>query len=113
MAVGALCSLESLKVSRILCDSRVGDLIGKGFELRGGGYEVSLAAEAYDDGLVSVDPHDNRTFGGGPVSPLGSYELTFLTDDVDSFLEVSFSLDEGVLAVHHSCAGHLAQFHYI
>ena len=63
--------------------------------------------------LDSFDAGEDSTFGGLTVSALGSDELAFLADDVNSLLEVTFGLDEGLLAVHHTGAGHLTQFHYV
>ena len=77
-------------------------------EVRGGGNEVSLAAETYDNTLCALDADENRTLGGLAVGALGGDELTLLTDDVDCLLEVTLSLGESLLAIHHTSGCHLA-----
>ena len=108
MSVRHLHGLESLSVSRISCDGRICDGVCEGLEIRCSRNEVGLAAEADDNRLVAVDAHENSSLGSLAVSPLGCNELAFLTDDVHSLLEIAFSLNEGILAIHHSGAGHLA-----
>ena len=113
VTVGARGSLQAFGVSRESLDGGVGDLAGKRLEVRGRGDEVGLATEADEDSLATFDTGEDGTFGGLAVRTLGSDELTLLTDDVDSLLEVAFGLDEGLLAVHHTGGSHLTQFHYV
>ena len=113
VAVGALASLESLCVCRERCDGSVSDLSGKSLEIRGCGDKVGLAAKADDDSLVAFCADKYGAFGSLAVSPLGSDELTLLTDDAYSLLEVAFSLDESLLAIHHTGRRHLTKFHYV
>ena len=64
-------------------------------------------------GLVAVYLGDNSTLRSLAVSPFGCNELTFLANDFLCACEVAFSLYEGLLAVHHSGAGHLTKFCYV
>ena len=63
--------------------------------------------------LLAYDLRNDDTLGSGAVGALGDDELTFLADNVLSAGKITFSFDEGLLAVHHTGAGHLAELHYI
>ena len=107
-SVRQLASEQSLGVGRELGDGHVGDGVGETLEVGVTGNEVGFAAEADKDTLVTLDTSLHGTFGGLAVCTLGSYELTLLTDDIGSLLEIAFSLFESLLAIHHTCGGHLA-----
>ena len=81
----------------------------KALEIRGGSHEVGFAAQAHEDGLSAVYTAENGTLGGLVVTTLGKSGFTFFTKDFNSTLEVSSSLFEGLLAVHHTGAGHITQ----
>ena len=87
-----------------LCRSRILGVLG---------HEVGLARQAEDVSLLAYDLRNDDTLGSGAVGALGDDELTFLADNVLSAGKITFSFDEGLLAVHHTGAGHLAELHYI
>jgi len=106
---GGLDGLEGLEVGRELGDGGVGDGRGKGLEIRRSGDEVGLATEAHEDGLSTVHTAQDSTLGGFVVTPLGEGGLTLLAKDLDGTLEIAVGLGEGLLAIHHAGAGHVAQ----
>ena len=71
--------------------------------------EVCLALQRRDSGEIAVRAREYATLGGVAVLTLGGNRLAFLTDYLDGGLDVSFGLRQGVLAVHHAGAGHVAQ----
>ena len=101
--------LESREVGGELGDGSVCDGSGEGLEVGRGSHEVSLAAEAHEDGLPTLHAGKDGTLGGLVVTALGKGGLAFLAEDFDGALEVAFGLGKGLLAVHHAGAGHVAQ----
>ena len=86
------------------------DLLCQGAEGLVLGNEVRLALQCGDCCEVAVGAGEHATLGGVAGLTLGGYSLTLLTDDLDGSLDVAVGLGQGVLAVHHTCAGHLTQF---
>ena len=76
-------------------------------------HEIGLAGQAEKVSLLAYDLRNDDTLGSGAVGALGDDELTFLADNVLSAGKITFGFDEGLLAVHHTGAGHLAELHYI
>ena len=107
---GGLHSLEGGEVGRELGDGGVGDGSGEGLEIRGGSHEVGLATEADEDGLSAVYTAEHSTLGGLVFTALGEGGFAFLAQDFHSTLELTGSLFEGLFAVHHASAGHVAEF---
>ena len=107
-AVSHLASLESLEIGGAVGDGDIGDRLCKGLEGFVAGDEVGLATEADKDTLATCDAGLDGAFGGLAVSALCGHELALLADDVHSLVEVAFGLHEGLLAIHHAGAGHLA-----
>ena len=110
VTVCGLYSLEGLQVCGELGDSCIGDGSGEGFEIGRSSHEVGLAAQAHEDGLSAVDTAENGTLGGLIVTTLGEGGLTLLAKDFNGTLEVACGLFEGLFAIHHAGAGHIAQF---
>ena len=106
---GGLHSLEGGEVGRELGDGGVSDGSGEGLEIRGGSHEVGLATEADEDGLSAFHAGKDGALGGFVVTALGKGGLALLAEDLDGALEVAFGLGEGLLAIHHAGAGHVAQ----
>ena len=106
VTVSHLAGFESLKVGRALCDGHVSDSLSEILEIRIAAHEVSLAAKAYKDALVSGHARLYRTLGSLAVSPLGGHKLSLLTDDVDGLVEVACGFFKSLLAVHHSRRSH-------
>ena len=106
---GGLHSLEGGEVGRELGDGGVSDGSGEGLEIRGGGHEVGLATEADEDGLSAFHAGKDGALGGFVVTALGKGGLALLAENLDGALEVAFGLGEGLLAIHHAGAGHVAQ----
>ena len=76
-------------------------------------HEIGLAGQAEKVSLLAYDLRNDDTLGSGAVGALGNDELAFLADNVLSTCKVTFGLDQGILAVHHTGTGHLAELHYI
>ena len=113
VAVGAFSSLQSVHVGRERSDRGIGDLGCESLEFRSCGDKVGLATEADKNSLSLGLANADRSLGSLTVSPLGGHELTFFADDVNSLLEIAFSLDKGLLAIHHTSLRHLTKLHYI
>ena len=73
--------------------------------------EVGFAAEHEDVtlGAVGVDLSHYAALVGSTVGTLSGDFLAFLSEDVDSFVEIAFCFYEGVLAIHHTDTGHFSQ----
>ena len=87
--------------------------LGQGAERLVVGDEVCLALQGYHSGKTFLGAGEYATLGSLAVFTLGGHGLAFLADNLDGCLQVAVGLCQGVLAVHHACAGHLAQFLYI
>ena len=98
-----------LFVGEVLCHSVVEDAGGESHEVSIGSHEVGLAAEHDNGTVVAVALCQYAAFVSVAVSAFGSHLLAFLTQEVDSFLEVAVAFNEGFLAVHHADTGQLAQ----
>ncbi len=110
VTIGKFHGLQFFCGSRESSDSCICDATGQGFEVRGGGHEVGLATEADEDGLAAVYTAEHSTLGGLVFTALGEGGFTFLAQDFHSTLELTGSLFEGLFAVHHASAGHVAEF---
>ena len=90
--------------------SLVEDAVGEVDEFLAFAHEVGFAShdEHVTFGSVGVGLGDDAAFVGRAVGAFGSHFLAFLAEDVASFFEVAFSLDEGLLAVHHTDTGLLS-----
>ena len=73
-------------------------------------HEVGFALKGNDCSKVAVGAGEHAALGGVAVLALCGYGLTLLADDFYGCLDVAVGLCQGVLAVHHACAGHVAQF---
>ena len=72
--------------------------------------EVGFAFEGSDSGEVAACACEHTALGGVTVFAFRCHSLSFLADNFDCSLDIAVSFGEGVLAIHHSCAGHVAQF---
>ena len=91
----------------------VEDAGGESDEVGVGGDEVGLAAQHDNGTVVAVALSQHAAFVGVAVGAFGGHFLTFLAEEVDSFLEVAVALNEGFFAVHHADTGQLAQLVYL
>ena len=110
-----LASLELVQISRSVGNGNICDALCKSLEALGLGYEIGFATQAYEcsNGLVGISPGQNGTFCGLSVRTLCSNDLTFFPKYFLSSVEVALSLDQGLLAVHHTGLRHLAELHYV
>ena len=84
-------------------------------ELFGAGHEVCFTVERYQHGLFLIVAYVNkhRTFFSIAVRPGSRYFLSFLSEYLNGFVEISFGLSKGFFTIHHTGASHLAKFVYI
>ena len=103
--------LQRLHVGRLGGQGGLGDLLGVGLELLVHAHEVGLAVQL-DDGAggagVVHDGHDGALVGG-TAGLLGHGGQTAGAQHVDGLLHVALGLGQGLLALHHARAGHLAE----
>ena len=104
---------KSVLVCRVSCNCRISYGVCKSLEFSILGNEVGFTAEAHEDSLLSVDACEHCTFSGFPVCAFCCNKFAFFADDFLCAIVVAFSLDESLLAVHHTCSCHLTQFHYV
>ena len=104
---------QGSRICGVVLDGNVENGIGRSGELRILGNEVGLARKAQKICLRTYDLRYYNAFGGAAVGTLAYNKLTLLADDILSALVIALGLDESLLAVHHACARHLAELHYI
>ena len=98
------------------CGSLHGDLLCDGgdesLEIIGLCDEVGLTVDLDDnaDGTVFAHIAADDTFCGNAAGLLGCCGKPLLTEIVDRLIHIAFTLGEGLLAVHHTAAGTLAEF---
>src|SRR5690606_25929388 len=97
-------------VGRLLGRDECGDIRGDLLERRGLRHEVGLTVELEQDAVLgALDVRGHQAVGGGALGTLGDTLGAVDPQDLDGLVKVPVSLLEGLLAVHHPCAGHLAQ----
>ena len=107
--------LQRVHIGRLRGKRRLGDLLGVGLELLVHAHEVSLAVQL-DHGAggarIVHDGHDGALVGGAP-GLLGDGGEPAGAQHVDGLLHLALGLGQGLLALHHARAGHLAElFHH-
>ena len=86
-----------------------GQRVGLGLELLGTGHEVGLALELDDRADVAVDDEADDALGVVAVLTVGAGGETLLTEPDLGRLDVTVGGLERLLAIHHACAGRIAQ----
>ena len=92
-------------------DDVEGDVLGEGDEVVVAGDEVGLAVDL-DEGAdlgVRVDVRLDRSLGGGPLAAILDPLALLDAEDLDRLVDVSVGLGQGLLAIHHSGAGPVAE----
>ena len=82
---------------------------GESDEVGVGGDEVGLTTHHDDSTIVAVRLSEDATFVGIAVGAFGGHFLTFLTEVVDSLVEVAVALYEGFFAIHHADTSQLTK----
>ena len=102
---------EFSDVSRRRVRYLVGEVTGEVLEVSVDGHEVGLAVDLDERTCSTVVVHvaGDGTFVGGAAGLLRKSCETLGAKQVDGLLHVAFGLRERLLAVHHACAGALAQ----
>ena len=86
------------------------DHLDEALELLVAGDEIGLRIDFDDDALVARRHRADQAFRGDAAGLLGGLRQALLAQPILRFLHVAGGLGEGCLAVHHACAGRLAQF---
>ncbi len=94
---------------RAVGDDEVDERVGLLLELVGAGNEVGLALEEHDRADVAVDLQGYDALVIVAVVALGARSETLLTQELLRGVDGAVGLLEGLLAVHHSGAGGIAQ----
>ena len=106
--------LQGIQISRLVGDGSLSDLLSIGLELVIHTDEVRLAVQL-DNGTglaVSADDSQSSALIRGAAGLLRNGGQTRGTQDVNGLFHVAFSLDQSLLAFHHSSSGHLAELLY-
>ena len=84
--------------------------LDEALELLVAGDEIGLRIDFDDDALGARRDGADQAFGRDAAGLLGSLRQALLAQPILRFLHVAGGLGERCLAVHHACAGRLAQF---
>ena len=108
---GHRAGLERLDVAGVVIGDDLGEGGRKPGELGVGAHEVGLAGELEDGARLAVigDVDGDGALVGVAASTLDGLGDAHRTEDVDGLLDVTVSLDECLLALHHRGVGHLAE----
>ena len=77
------------------------------------GAEVGLAVDLNDHAHAIFHHGIGHALGGDPASLLGGLGQTLLAQNLNGLVHIALGLGEGLLAVHHTNAGHFAQSLYV
>ncbi len=88
----------------------MGDELHQALEVVVAGDEVRLRVDLDHGGLGALGEDADKALGGDAAGLLGGLRQALLAEKIDGRLDVAVGLVQGRLAVHHACAGHLAQF---
>ena len=105
-------SLESVEVGNVGCNSSVENALGEFYKVFVLGYEVSLAVERNYVSLLAIGRFGAKyaTFLSFTVGALACHFLTFFAENIYCGIVIAIALGECLLAVHHTCAGKIAEF---
>ena len=113
LALDLACA-QRIKISRSVLKNRLRDLLRIGAELLVHTDEVGLAVELNECACMRIvgNERNDRAFVRSATSLLSDRSKTCRTQNVDSLIHVAISFDECLLAFHHACTGHFAEFFY-
>ncbi|MBR6921965.1 MAG: leucine-rich repeat protein, partial [Clostridia bacterium] len=106
-------SFESVGISGIVSDSGSKNILCKFNEVSVFSHKVGFAIERNDICFFAIGRNTTEyaTFLSVTLGAFRSDFLSFFSEDVDSGIKVAVAFHEGFFAVHHTCAGHAAEFH--
>ena len=104
---------QSVHIGGILLGDDLGDVLHEGHEQVALGAEVGLAVDLHHDAHAVLGQGIGHTLGGDAAGLLGSLGQALLAQPLNSLIHIAVALDQRLLAVHHTHAGHLAQGLYI
>ena len=105
-------SLQGVEIGRLVGNSSASDFLSVSLELLVHAHEVGLAVELDESARLAVlgNQGHNGALVGGAAGLLGNSGKATGAQNVNSAVHVAVGLSEGLLALHHACAGHFAQF---
>ncbi len=109
LGAGILAVHQGVHIGGIIVQNHLGDVLDKGHEQVALGAEVGLAVDLHQGAHAVLHQSIGHTLGSDAAGLLGSLGQALFPQVLNSLVHVAVALGQGLLAVHHAHAGHLAQ----
>ena len=109
LGAGILAVHQGIHIGGVVIQNGLGDILDEGDEQVALGAEVGLAVDFHQGAHAVLHQGIGHTLGGDAAGLLGGLGQALLAQILNGLVHVAVALGQGLLAVHHAHAGHLAQ----
>ena len=109
LGAGILAVHQGVHIGGVVIQNGLGDILDEGDKQVALGAEVGLAVDFHQGAHAVLHQGIGHTLGGDAAGLLGGLGQALLPQILNGLVHVAVALGQGLLAVHHAHAGHLAQ----